>query len=959
MTTGLWQGHRRLAQLATAVLVLVVVTLTERSASAQFSYPTIDFETINNQPSTDGIAVTTQYSPAVVFQFNPTNPTQLQSPPASPAPFSGNFVLEGPVDEIVSGPIVMNFPQPMSLVQLYGGAGCGSRLATLTGYNCQGTVCNVVAGPETLSTDPGMVDVLFMVGTNSPEINQAVFDVGGNCVGFIDNLTLTGVAAGPPPPPPTIQITSPNGNVGGLVPDALTVNGLYSGTNLYQLQIDLISLNTQSGQPSTQSTILPLQGNATNMPFSQLLAQAGAFPFGNFQIVATVTDGANQQAQATVNINHFNSYVSGVDQTYGNFLFGVNDPDCRLGFYQNGAIAQITPVTDYNGPAAIFIPEPIAQKWLTVNSPMLWPYQTLGCPTANAATVSQNWQIQEFEHGRIYAPPQNPAVWVPDILRIAMANILRSPHAGVNDELTYVGFPMGDPDFDLDVTAPTWFFQRFSQQNFDPITGPPTWNTLEIRGRNAPATSSTPATTPMLYVERIGGDQDELADAQADMNGKPTQPPVVGNTTPTVWQEFPCLMGPNDDWPSSCDLSSLTPEAGPGPESYNIISGLCGNNANGLQARDCDQSATGDACSANSCNTYAVTPPAFTQWALGSGGKAWASTASYTNLSVYQGIIRNYDHTSSNPGSEFSTEDHPLDHLYCNPNLSTLDELGDAAKDLGELGLGIGECLADAASLGLLSLIDSNICPGAASDLTNYCRSDWDLHTRPLPTPGNWNFLSWGNVYVDVVDFEIEFEEAFAQSDYFTNFLPLPGDLVTIHGRQVVDCAHCPYHAEIHPPDFLAVSRSDVHLKPFSNTNDPQYRTTEAYLWANAFLPNPNGVIAPVTATVQPPPRISATAILHVFQHEPNYYKLEGGLKAKTTPVADGLQIQFSGSNPTPLVEEQNGQWIYPGSLPNDPIFLVNIIGEPPPNPPSDLTGPRFVDYWQIGWTTPDGAWPP
>ena len=65
-------------------------------------------------------------------------------------------------------------------------------------------------------------------------------------------------------------------------------------------------------------------------------------------------------------------------------------------------------------------------------------------------------------------------------------------------------------------------------------------------------------------------------------------------------------------------------------------------------------------------------------------------------------------------------------------------------------------------------------------------------------------------------DFEIEFEEkATWASDYFNNFLPVPGDLVSVHGRPIVDCAHCPFNGEIHPPIDGRVARgSHLSVRP-------------------------------------------------------------------------------------------------------------------------------------------------
>jgi hypothetical protein len=77
------------------------------------------------------------------------------------------------------------------------------------------------------------------------------------------------------------------------------------------------------------------------------------------------------------------------------------------------------------------------------------------------------------------------------------------------------------------------------------------------------------------------------------------------------------------------------------------------------------------------------------------------------------------------------------------------------------------------------------------------------LHTRPLPNTKNWNFLSTENyreLNDESSDFEVEFERKLADPWFAEGFAPAAGDLISVHGRPIIDCAHCPFKAEIHPP---------------------------------------------------------------------------------------------------------------------------------------------------------------
>jgi hypothetical protein len=881
---------------------------------------TLDFESFpDGTPTSLGDQITTQYaSDGVVFDYHPPLVPLIERPPNSNQAHSGNFVLVGPDSgqEFGDGDFQIRFPSPQSLVQLWGGSECDNAPATLTAFSCVGTVCNIVAPIDSHVTTPGQVSVLFSVATSTPQINMVSFHVeiqalAGNCAEEIDDLHFEG---GTPPtsgPPPTIQLSAPASGNGDYSTQSVVATGTYTGSSLYQLEVDLVTLETQAGTPSILPAVIIPQASGTNVPFSVVLKSAGQLPIGDFQVAAKITDFNNQTGQASINFSNFPAPLAATDPNFGAFRFGVNDTNCDIAFFQGGAIAKFP---QGSIPLTTSIPTGIFQKWLTVNSPILWPNQTLGCPIAEAVFVKGNWQAQDFEHGRIFLPAQSPAIYVPGILRSAIQAL--TPSGGgnntaiqIDDEFITVGQPVADPDLDLDVDNPTWAFQRFAQSDLDPFTGPPTWNTLEIRGR-----------TPQLFVERVGGDPGEASQAEAT-NANSTPVPRVNSATPTIWQTFPCTKMPTDQSPTACDLSSLVPRTGPDMP-FSPVAHLCGGDPGCESGQD-------DACSAHNCPTSGVTPPP----------KDWATTVNNDDLTTYEGIIRDQDIEGPDQGSHLANRDNPFDHTYCNPTV------GRELDSAGDIGLGLVDCVGS-----ILGLSSCDVVSKAKN--IDYCRSDWNLHTRPLPTATDWGFLASANtlhgtaVNVPIVDFEIEFEADFAQ-DYFRNFQPQPGDLVTVHGRRIVDCGHCPYRSEVHPPDLAIVERSIVFNPVFSNTGDPQFRSTDAYLWANAFLPNADGVIAPVAAVVHAPPRTSATAVLYVRQHENGYFRQEDGVVATTQTTTNGVAVTFSGTGAPPIVETDRGEWIYPGSPSNQNV----IWGSPPPNPPSWLVGPKFVDDWEISWT--------
>jgi hypothetical protein len=551
-----------------------------------------------------------------------------------------------------------------------------------------------------------------------------------------------------------------------------------------------------------------------------------------------------------------------------------------MGFYQIGAAA-------YIGGAATLIPAPISDKWLAVDSPMLWPHHNLGCPITPALSNTFGWTIQRFQNGRIYAPPNREPLWMPKILSDALVTI--------GEDIKNLGLPVGDPSYDLDADNPTWLFQRFDPNGL----GPAYWNTLEVRGR-----------TPVLYIERIGGNPNAvLSPSQATSPSNPTPLPVVTMNTPTIWEQFPCTKLSTDRWPTSCDLTSYNPH----PGSRFDGGSFCGAPAHPA----CD---SGQSCSNNSCPTTGIA----------SGPPDWVGRGFLNNdLTVYQGLV-------NQAGAHIASIDSPFSHDNCR---TTIGRDAHLASD-------VSATLVDCGAAVLLgSIFGTASCVATTEDDVNhlknsdFCRSDWSTHTFPLNRPTNWSFLSHANADA-VPDFEIEFEADWAVH-YFQRFNPRTGDLVTVHGRPIVDCGHCPYNAEIHPLDMMIVERSFTLYGELGD--DPERRFTDVYVWGNGFLPGqlpePGRPLLPVSGVAHAPPRTSATARLIVQQHEPGYFRSDN-VTGTTELVTGGMKITFSGNTLffgagiTPqeridsLQNAPHGQWHYPFH---------------------DYT--EYVDNWRLSWT--------
>ncbi len=888
LAPGLRMNKTLCVTVGTAALILA----TTRSGLAAVT--TIDFESFPNQPFVLGPLDIQYASLGVIFDYQPPGDVpDIFSPAGAPPiqPHSGMHFATGPDFGVEFGDsdFRIKFSSPQSLVQLWGGTTCVGATGTLVAFDSGGNPVGAVDSRPFVAAGSASTSFSVTTGTTPAirEISFRAFKTLTPCVEAIDDLHIEGDPPPAPGGPPTIILQQPLAQNDDYGLKSLQAVGSVQGTDLFSLEVVLKGLNAPAGQPlPTELFAVNVVHQTGTLPFDVLLRQIGKLTIGNHRVTATVKDFAGRSAQATVDFSYF---PLPPDPNLGPFKFAVPSDNCQMLFYQNSALAYFSG----NNSTPIAVPTVIAEKWRTVNSPVLGPLRTLGCPVSGPDGSVANWTAQDFQRGRIYAPSSGNVVYVPGILTGAIKEVAHCTTAApcaarLAAEFLHVGWPVSDPDWSLVAEDPVWVFQRFAQNNL----GPAYHNTLEIRGR-----------TPTLFVERIGGDIDETVAAKADPNQVLPPQPVVDNHTPTwPWLPFPCVKAPTDSWPTVCDLSTMLHPSHETP-------GFAGGPACGAQP-GCGSSIS---CSDSFCPTYVSTG-----WAWNDVGTG----ANYTDA-AYNGIIRALDQVGPSPGSHLANSDNPLVHDNCNFsfNQETITEA--AAVVILPVSCTLG-WIAWAFTWG-----ETNPCAEtwAAASSGAFCRSDWNLHTRPMPGAQNWNFLSEANSTNNPrKDFEIEFEVKWAKDEgYFTSFNPRPGDLVFVHGRHIIDCGHCPYNAEIHPQDTMVVSRSFA-IQPIGAPEE--FRVSEAYLWVNSFFPN----IINVPVVVYAPPRPSMHSKLIASYEEPGYHaSFNMRPMLQPTLVPGGMKIVFSTGRSEFAPQEPDsvsGQWHYP----------------------NDVFSPRYVDYWRLAW---------
>jgi hypothetical protein len=137
--------------------------------------------------------------------------------------------------------------------------------------------------------------------------------------------------------------------------------------------------------------------------------------------------------------------------------------------------------------------------------------------------------------------------------------------------------------------------------------------------------------------------------------------------------------------------------------------------------------------------------------------------------------------------------------------------------------------------------IDNN---SSRCKITDVFPSDWQIQVRPLAPFGNMTT-------VDQTYLEMEYEAYYGLYFFAGWGWPIAGDLIFTNGRWIMDCAHEPYKAEIHPPylwsSMSTRKRTDGSLE------------TVAEIWVNGYFPGD-----PVDVEIWPPPRPSPDAFLTV-----------------------------------------------------------------------------------------------
>ncbi len=797
-------------------------------------------------------------------------------------------------EEFVDTLLTLKFRARQKRVQFYAIGACGRPdrdtspagdiRGTLTAYDAAGNVLQV-DGPRVLSSAQY---ALMSISRDQSDIDRVVFEeqqAGAKCREIIDDLTIEGA---PPPvadPDPIVEIESPVAGGGSFYSSPLVLSGKVRGLHLLsQGDFTMTLLDTERNQPyAVQHRGVSLSRVSDDVFSFSTVVSENNLVIGRYRIDFVSKNSSGKIGTASVEFSNFPTPVTDAVGRLGDFKFGRATGNCVVAFFERGALGMRTAGEFSKALAPFDIPTAIADKWRTINTPMLGPSGNLGCPIANVEkptdVAATGWQIQNFERGRIYVPPNRPALFMPGILRSALEQLVKHASQAVNTyhEFRVMGKPLADPDSSLDVDDPTWIFQRFSGQ----YEGDYQWaNTMEVRGRS-----------PQLHIERIGGDPDEFRQAM-DSHTR-------DENTPTHWETYKCSGSP---WPTQCDFSHELSVIDVPIEESRVSGG-----------RECN------------FHTWPLSP----QWVTVGGDR------NDFNRVSYMGIIKKFDEGGPAPGSHLASGDAFYAHEHCNATSSVRE-----AADV----LALGSCFA-----GFFIA-----CAAVAYEAADYwvngknCRSDWNLHTRPLPRPQDWSLLANNNVQGATyciantafcsADFEIEWEAKWAEG-FMKRFLPWVGDMVYIRGRHIADCGHDNFNAEIHPPDTIVVMRNYVA---------PTIRVAEGFVWVNDLFDSSQ------TFTVFAPPRTSAQARLVVTMNEQGYFKSKG-LKVKAEIVPEGVRFSFTALTEAAVRSNSHGQWYYPASS-----ETVTFTSPRPQGPGTEtvsivrsVVAKEYQDYIRLYWESP------
>ncbi len=613
-------------------------------------------------------------------------------------------------------------------------------------------------------------------------------------------------------------------------------------------QIDVTSLDTANGSPLVQTHSFPLK--AVGRSGASLDASVDGLTLGRHTIRVSVRNEAGATAEATVRITNFPLSFVDLEGKYGAFKYGAKRKDCLLAVFERGIVAHRgSPLKD------IPVPKEIADKWFEVKSPILGD-ASLGCPNSDVMAPISGWKVQGFEGGRIYVNPAKAALWVPAVVVDGIASVTRTiawRAEDVAEEFTHVGWPVADPVYHLDTENPTWVFQRFARDH----RGPAYQNTIEVRGRS-----------PVRHVEVIGGNLGEYKKAGKDF--------VVNDKTPTLWWSAPCQGRHANGFPAAC--------ADPKDrEKHDSILAFRSNDGH-------------EACGGE----YNLGFNGVAHWVSAAGESLGQERQGPGSRRPFWGVVRQSS-GGNNPGSHLAAGDDPLTHLTCNGALSAEVLVVHSPPRL------VGGIIVTA-----IKCLTVFFCEDAIEDEIDYwkngrmCRSDWNLHLRPLYDGVSTRLLSDSNV--PEMSFEIEWEIDWGRY-VFDRGPPAAGDLVYVHGRHIYDCGHkygvegtnrSAFNAEIHPPDELAFLRSRV--------DHSGYRATVARVWVNSLFRGMRD-----SFTIYAPPRPSPTAEIAIYHKLPGYL-LQHKMEVAVTPTNEGARLDVANFQPYQLGMSDMGQVYYPMS---------------------------------------------
>lgn len=248
---------------------------------------------------------------------------------------------------------------------------------------------------------------------------------------------------------------------------------------------------------------------------------------------------------------------------------------------------------------------------------------------------------------------------------------------------------------------------------------------------------------------------------------------------------------------------------------------------------------------------------------------------------------------------EHSHEDLPTSHEYMDTPCDWEGVLGARNRIIGEVALGQWPvALIEAAAL---------LAEWAATG--DFCPSDYDINVRPL--------FGFGYRMVPGVDsMSLEIESHFLdQAPAYMQ--PQAGDALFTTGRFIVDCGHSdPYRTEIHPPSVMAVMRTIDDTESTLPNHTPYTLTS---VWVNSFYSG-----TAVQLDIYPPPRPSATAVLHLVQ-----------------PVGGGINVTATTDDPSSTVNH-----VHVTITGQSNTVEITSIGEM--KWPGNI--PWFTGQWQVYW---------